>query len=214
MTVKALKGVACGKPKTNATGPGGATIAIPVSVARDAPLAAGELEVDIQSGPRRAKAKVPAEIGRFRVALIESDASTEWQHPFRVLRRYPGIAVEFVPASRLHSAFPNTAAGIAAKWEAVVLAETGEGAAAFAAEQLAALATFVEQGGGLMTVAGRRCYTPGGYAATPVARVLPLDLSDGAYVLGAIDVDRVALPVAIRPLPDLVEPVPQHLHVV
>ena len=186
---RGLKGLVCGRPEITATGPGAAAIVIPLSVERNAPLAAGELGVAVQSGPRRAEACVPAEIGRFRVALIESDASTEWQHPFRVLRRYPGIAVEFVPTSRLRSTVPNTAADLAAKWEAVVLAETGEGASAFAADQLSALAAFVEQGGGLMTVAGMRCYTPGGYADTPLARVLPVDLSDGAYALGSAGVE-------------------------
>ncbi len=184
-----LPGLTAGEPRVEPTGEGAATIAVTLSGAADAKPATGDLTLAVRSGPRSTTAIIPAEIGRFRVALIESESSAEWRYPFEALRRYPGIAIEFIPAGRVRQLLPSSAAQIAARWEVIILAETSSGAEAFAPEQLQALADFVRAGGGLMTIGGMKCYTPGGYAATPLKDVLPVDLSDGSYVMGQIGVE-------------------------
>jgi len=184
-----LPGVSVGDVRIVSAGEGRASVTLPLLAAKNAPPATGVLTLDIRSGPRRTTLETPVKVGRFRAALIESDASAEWRYPFQALHAYPGIAIEYLPASQLKVSFPDAAEGIAARWEAVILAETGEGAAAFAPKQLAALAEFVKQGGGLMTIGGMKCYTPGGYAETPLKDILPVDLSDGAYALGDIGVE-------------------------
>src|SRR5262249_35218478 len=50
----------------------------------------------------------------------------------------------------------------------------------FTGDQLRMLADFVsERGGGLLALGGRRSLGEGGYAGTPVAEVLPVDLGGG-----------------------------------
>lgn len=135
---------------------------------------------------------MPVEIGRVRVLLIESDVGDEWRYPFDALRAYPGIAPAFLPADRARDELPDSAAALAACYEVVVIGDTGTGAAAFRPAQLDALAKFVRAGGGFMMVGGAKCYTPGGYAETPLAAILPVDLADGSYRLGPVQVEVTA----------------------
>jgi uncharacterized membrane protein len=54
-------------------------------------------------------------------------------------------------------------------------------AAAFTPDQLRMLADFVsKRGGGLLMLGGRRAFAEGGWAGTPVAEVLPVELTEGA----------------------------------
>jgi uncharacterized membrane protein len=54
-------------------------------------------------------------------------------------------------------------------------------AASFSPDQLRMLADFVsKRGGGLMMIGGRRAFVEGGWAGTPVAEVLPVELEAGA----------------------------------
>jgi uncharacterized membrane protein len=54
-------------------------------------------------------------------------------------------------------------------------------AASFSPDQLRMLADFVsKRGGGLMMIGGRRAFAEGGWAGTPVAEVLPVELEAGA----------------------------------
>ncbi|MEQ1868762.1 MAG: glutamine amidotransferase [Vicinamibacterales bacterium] len=54
-------------------------------------------------------------------------------------------------------------------------------AAAFTPDQLRMLADFVsKRGGGLIMLGGRRAFAEGGWAGTPVAEVLPVEIQDGA----------------------------------
>lgn len=54
-------------------------------------------------------------------------------------------------------------------------------AAAFTPDQLRMLADFVsKRGGGLIMLGGRRAFAEGGWAGTPVAEVLPVEVTEGA----------------------------------
>lgn len=183
-----IPGLTLSAPQVTPTGPGTARIHIEASAETGAAPAAGSVRIQVRSGLRKVSQDLDAEIGRFRAVIIEGTSDDEWRYPFAALRTYPGIAVEYMAPERLPAEFPDTAAGIAARWETVILGDTGTGAAAFSGAQLQALADFVRAGGGLMTIGGARCYTPGGYDSTPLAQVLPVDLSDGSYKMGAVQV--------------------------
>jgi uncharacterized membrane protein len=167
---------------------GSVTIRLRVSAAAKAQPGAGVIRFVVRSGRRQAAAEVPAKIGRFRAVMIEGSGGGEWRYPFDVLRAYPGIAAEYLPTNRISDSLPDTPEDIAARWEVVIVGDTGKGASAFAPRQLDALAAFVRQGGGLMVVAGAKSYTPGGYAETPLKDVLPVDMSNGAYAKGDVGV--------------------------
>jgi uncharacterized membrane protein len=65
----------------------------------------------------------------------------------------------------------------------------------FSAAQLTLIADFVSRrGGGLLVLGGRRALTQGGYAATPVADLLPV-------VLDSTPVDPILRQVSVRPTP-------------
>jgi uncharacterized membrane protein len=183
-----IAGLTLAAPEVVATGPGAAQVRLYASTEATAAPAAGAVKVEVRSGPRKAAQNLEAEIGRFRAVMIEGTSADEWRYPFAALRTYPGIAIEYLAPDRLPTEFPDTAAGIAARWETVILGDTGVGAAAFTPAQLQALADFVRAGGGLMTIGGAKCYTPGGYDKTPLAEVLPVDLADGSYKMGTVQV--------------------------
>lgn len=184
-----LPDVAVSVPEVIPAGPGTARVRVTLSAARGAALARGHLTLDVRSGPRRAGVTLEAEIGRFRALLIESPLGEEWRSPFNALHVYPGIAAEFMAPARLTSDFPESPAAIAERWETVAIGDTGTGAAAFRPAQLQALAEFVRSGGGLLTVGGATCYTPGGYDRTPLADLLPVVMADGSYRMGPATVD-------------------------
>jgi uncharacterized membrane protein len=84
----------------------------------------------------------------------------------------------------LASGFPRTREELFA-YRAIILGSVE--AAAFSPDQLRMLADFVSvRGGGLIMLGGRRAFAEGGWAGTPVADVLPVDLPD----VQAIDYDR------------------------
>lgn len=184
-----VPGVTVAQPQVAVSGERSVAIEIPLSAAPDAEAASGDVTLEVRSGPRRVRVAVPLEVGRFRVAMIESQLGGEWRYPFDALLRYPGIAPEFIPPGEVRDRLPSSAAEIAERWEAIVIGDTGVGAAVFAPEQLQAIADFVLAGGGLMMIGGMQCYTPGGYGETPLAEVLPVDMSDGSYVMGEIHVE-------------------------
>lgn len=184
-----LAGLEISDPEIIPRGTGSAGIRFIVAAGAKAPAGQGSVKVDVRSGPRKATVALEAEIGRFRAVMIENSLGTDWRYPFEALLKYPGIAVEFMGAERLPAEFPDTAEGIAARWETVIIGDTGPGATAFSAAQLQALADFVRAGGGLMTVGGAKCYTAGGYDQTPLADLLPVDMSDGSYKMGEVKVE-------------------------
>ena len=74
----------------------------------------------------------------------------------------------------LASGFPRTREELFA-YRAIILGSVE--AAAFSPDQIRMLADFVsDRGGGLMMLGGRRSFAEGGWAGTPVAEVLPVDL--------------------------------------
>lgn len=191
--VSDVPGLSVSVSDITAAAPGKARLRVAAAAAPGTAPAAGSVTIEVRSGPRRASVSLDAGIGRFRALMVESPAAGEWRHPFEVLHRYPGIAVEYMPPMDLPRRFPDTAQAIAARWETVILGDTGAGAAAFSTAQLQALADFVLAGGGLMTIGGAKCYTAGGYHRTPLAAVLPVDLTDGSYESGPAPV-RVLRP--------------------
>jgi len=182
-------GLVLAAPEITAGDAGFARIRIAARADANAKPAQGTVTVEVRSGSRRASIALDAEIGRFRAVMIENPLGDDWRYPFAALRTYPGIAIEFMPPTHLPQQFPDTAAGIAARWETVIVGDTGPGAAVFTPAQLQALADFVRAGGGLLTVGGAKCYTPGGYDQTPLAAVLPVDLADGSYRMGSVAVE-------------------------
>jgi uncharacterized membrane protein len=184
-----LPEVVLSAPQITSTGPGAGRVRFTATAAAVAKPASGTVTVEVRSGPRLARLTLDAEIGRFRALYIENPAGDEWRYPFAALRTYPGIAIEFMAPERLPTQFPQSAGGIAARWETVIIGDTGTGAAAFSPAQLQALADFVLAGGGLLTVGGAKCYTAGGYDTTPVAALLPVEGADGSYLMGAVQVE-------------------------
>lgn len=184
-----LAGVTVGEVTVTPQGERSASIAVRVTASADAAIAAGAVEVTVRSGAHSRTVQIPAEIGRVRALIIESDLAGEWRRPFDALRAYPGIAPDFMPGEQVADAFPEDPAAIAARWDVIALGDTGGGANAFRPLQLQALAEFVHAGGGLLAVAGAHCFTPGGYAGTPLAEVLPVEMADGAYAMGESAVD-------------------------
>ena len=74
--------------------------------------------------------------------------------------------------------FPKTREELFA-YRAIILSSVE--AASFSPEQLRMLAEFVsKRGGGLLMVGGRRSFAEGGWAGTPVADVLPVEMEGGA----------------------------------
>ncbi len=77
-------------------------------------------------------------------------------------------------ADELAAGFPRTREELFA-YRAIILGSVE--AAAFSPDQLRMLADFVgERGGGLIVLGGRRAFAEGGWAGTPVAEVLPVEL--------------------------------------
>jgi uncharacterized membrane protein len=90
--------------------------------------------------------------------------------------------------------FPKTREELFA-YRAIILGSVE--AASFSPDQLRMLADFVsKRGGGLLMIGGRRAFVEGGWAGTPVAEVLPVEL-DGAPARGNNQPE--ALWVSVRP---------------
>lgn len=88
-------------------------------------------------------------------------------------------------SAELLTGFPTTREELFS-YRAVVLGSIE--ASYFTAEQLRMLADFVgERGGGLLALGGRRSFREGGYAGTPLAEVMPLELGDAAGALADDD---------------------------
>jgi uncharacterized membrane protein len=81
-------------------------------------------------------------------------------------------------AEELVGGFPKTREELFA-YRAIILGSIE--AASFSPDQLRMLADFVsKRGGGLMMIGGRRAFAEGGWAGTPVAEVLPVELEAAA----------------------------------
>jgi uncharacterized membrane protein len=79
-------------------------------------------------------------------------------------------------AEELVGGFPKTREELFA-YRAIILGSIE--AAAFSPDQLRMLADFVsKRGGGLLMIGGRRAFAEGGWAGTPVAEVLPVELQN------------------------------------
>ena len=90
-----------------------------------------------------------------------------------------------------------------ADWSGLDIVVLGDvGAAEFAPGALERLTRFVRDGGGLVVVAGRRNLGPGGWGRTPLADVLPVEVSpaDGE-VVGPLDVRPAGRAGTPRPYP-------------
>ena len=92
----------------------------------------------------------------------------------------------------LAGGFPNSADELFA-YSGLILGSVE--ASHFSAAQLTLIADFVSRrGGGLLVLGGRRALTQGGYAATPVADLLPV-------VLDSTPIDPILRQVSVRPTP-------------
>ena len=81
-------------------------------------------------------------------------------------------------ADELIDGFPKTREELFA-YKAIILGSVE--AASFSDEQLRMLADFVsKRGGGLLMLGGRRAFSEGGWAGTPVAEVLPVEFDSSA----------------------------------
>ncbi len=93
-------------------------------------------------------------------------------------------------ASQLVDGFPKTREELF-QYSGIVIGSIE--ASYFSVDQMRMISDFVsERGGGLMMLGGRFAFAEGGYAGTPIADVLPVELSDGEYgkpVLQHVKVD-------------------------
>ncbi len=86
-------------------------------------------------------------------------------------------------AEELAGGFPKTREELF-RYKGLILGSVE--ASYFTHDQLRMIADFVSQrGGGLLTLGGRRAFSMGGYAGTPVADVLPVVLEDDARTSGS-----------------------------
>ncbi len=173
---------------------------------RATPQAAGSFVLSASIAPRpdeatpannSAEARLRVVDGKLKVLLV--DSSPRWGFKFlqasllddrRVSLKCllqgadPGTSAD--PASPYVSAFPADKAELFDHYDLVILGDVDPGG--FSAAQVGALAQFVDQfGGGLLVVPGKR-FGIGGYAGTPLAKLLPVDpatarAADGAHAI-------------------------------
>jgi hypothetical protein len=106
----------------------------------------------------------------------------------------PGTSAD--PASPYVAAFPATKADLFEHYDLVILGDVDP--ASLSATQLDMLAQFVDQfGGGLMVVPGKQ-YGIAGYASTPLAKALPIDVATGRATDGARPISLKRTPAGER----------------
>src|SRR5262249_46550990 len=116
------------------------------------------------------------EIGYIRRA-VEADSNIQLVALLRTAEnKFLRLGVD--GADELASGFPRTRAELF-RYRAVILGSIE--ASSFTHDQLAMLAEFVNaRGGGLLMLGGRRSFSEGGYAGTPLADVMPVTVSGTA----------------------------------
>jgi uncharacterized membrane protein len=103
------------------------------------------------------------------------------------------LRLDVASPDELVGGFPKTREELFA-YRAIILGSVE--AASFSPDQLRMLADFVgKRGGGLLMIGGRRSFEEGGWAGTPVAEVLPVELEGG----GGRGKDPEAVFVSVRP---------------
>jgi uncharacterized membrane protein len=144
---------------------------------------------------------------RFEVAFMRRAVADDPELQLVVLQRtaqdrFLRLAVD--SAAELASGFPSTREELFG-YRALVIGSVEAGF--FTSRQLRLINEFVsERGGGLLMLGGRRSFSEGGYAGTPVADVLPLELeaADTGYFaeIGVLPTRAGELHPALRLDPD------------
>jgi uncharacterized membrane protein len=118
---------------------------------------------------------------RFEVSFMRRAVADDPELQLVVLQRTARdrfLRLNVNSAEELASGFPNTREELF-EYHGIILGSVEAGF--FTSRQLRLLNEFVsERGGGLMMLGGRRSFSEGGYAGTPVADVLPLELETQA----------------------------------
>ncbi len=147
--------------------------------------------------------------GGGRILYLEGQPRPEQQFIRRALRRFPDLEVTY----------RWIAADKAAQWPVDVSDSLQPGkfdvyligdlpAEALGADQLAALAAAVESGSGLLAIGGFQAFQAGGYGRSPLARVLPIQMSGeaaGGNAAGNLQLEGLIRPqvTALHPITTL-----------
>ncbi|MCR4412961.1 MAG: hypothetical protein NUV77_11130, partial [Thermoguttaceae bacterium] len=116
--------------------------------------------------------------GGLNVLYIEGELRPDIKYLRRSLDASPDIHVDY---QRFDPGHPESRPATAAEWfkpgkyDVFMLGDVD--ASAFREGELAALRDRVEQGAGLIMLGGGRSFGPGGYAETPLADVLPVQMN-------------------------------------
>lgn len=171
-----------------------------------------EVEVEPQPGEtllanNSQAAFVDVREGGGRILYLEGQLRPEQQFIRRALRRFPDLEVTYRwiaadqsaqwPVDLSESLRPG-------KFDVYLLGDLP--AEALGAEQLAALATAVESGSGLLAIGGFGAFAAGGYGRSPLARVLPIQMS-GEAAGGNAAADNHQLEGQIRPQVTALHPI-------
>ena len=117
--------------------------------------------------------------GGLNVLYLEGALRVESTFLCRSLDASPDIKVQYIhlaerdPKRRTLDLKPLLARG---KYDVYILGDVDS--SAFRADELALLAQSVRQGAGLLMLGGFHSFGPGGYYATPLADLLPIEMSD------------------------------------
>jgi uncharacterized membrane protein len=118
---------------------------------------------------------------RFEVKFLRRAVENDPQLQLVVLQRtaegkFLRLGVD--SASELVSGFPTTREELFT-YRGLIIGSVE--ASFFSRDQMRLIADFVaERGGGLLMLGGRRAFSEGGYAGTPIAAALPVELQEGA----------------------------------
>tara|TARA_R110002049_G_scaffold27321_2_gene94183 strand:+ start:359821 stop:362130 length:2310 start_codon:yes stop_codon:yes gene_type:complete len=135
--------------------------------------------------------------GGGRILYIEGMPRVEQTFLRRSLKRFPDLDLTYrwVPARTVSSstAQPRTQWPIdfgdrfsAGKFDVYILGDIH--ADAIGDDQLAQLAETIGNGAGLITLGGFQAYGDGGFAESPLANVLPIDISEGGQIDGPLSI--------------------------
>ncbi len=117
--------------------------------------------------------------GGGRVLYLEGTPRLEQRYLRRALRRFPDLELTYrwIPrdtSSRWPIDFSDDLQP--GQFDVIILGDLH--AAALDNEQLDQIANLVAEGTALLTLGGERAYGPGGYASTPLAKVLPVEMDE------------------------------------
>ena len=171
---------------------------------RAVPTAAGTFELTASVAPRPDEATAANNVATTRLRVVDGklkvllvDGSPRWEFKFlqaallrdrrvslRCLLQSADAGVAAGPASPYVAAFPDTREALFDNYDLVILGDVDP-----ATVPTPLLAEFVDRfGGGLLVVPGKR-HGLGGYAATPLAAVLPVDVTTAAATDGVRPVE-------------------------